>query len=241
MGGIVAPFVVGAEVGDRGFDLDDQQRAVAVAARRRRRAGRQSAAVPSLSKSPARAASRRTPRAIGQRGFRLPAVAERMSAMHALAPSRRRGSFGRLFGDHQRRRIGVARGDARHHGRVGDAQPARPRTRSRASTTARDRRRAPSSRCRPDGRSSCRYRRPRAPVRPRLRSSAPGRYSCGEKRRSAGAAAMLARQADRVGGDAAVLVRRSDSSAGCAARARGSRLAACTSRGSRAADCRRSA
>ena len=30
MGGVVAPFAVGAEVGDRGFDLDDQQRALAV-------------------------------------------------------------------------------------------------------------------------------------------------------------------------------------------------------------------
>ncbi len=29
MRGVVAPFAVGAKVGDRGFDLDDQQRAVA--------------------------------------------------------------------------------------------------------------------------------------------------------------------------------------------------------------------
>ena len=66
---------------------------------------------------------------------------------------------GALLRDHDGRRIGVAGGDGRHHRGVDDAQALRGRTRAAARRPPpSDRWRGPSSRCRPDGRSWCRYR-----------------------------------------------------------------------------------
>ena len=71
-------------------------------------------------------------------------------------------------------------------------------------------RRGPCARCRPDGKSWCRYRRRQcsSAASSSSRTCMPGRNSTGEYCASAGCADNLARDADRVGGDAAVLRRR---------------------------------
>ena len=75
-----------------------------------------------------------------------------------------------LFGDHRRRGVGVARGDGRHHGGIDHAQARRCRKTAGAHRRQPwDRSPCPSSRCRRDERSWCRYRRRLSPATRRRR------------------------------------------------------------------------
>ena len=81
--------------------------------------------------------------------------------------------FGGALGDHQDRRVGVAPGDGRHHAGVGHAQAphaAHPQARVDHRRVAG----APSWRCPPGGRWSCRCRPPAAPARRRSGTATPG-------------------------------------------------------------------
>ena len=89
--------------------------------------------------------------------------------MRAGLPARREDQVGGLLGDHDRRRVGVARDERRHDRGVDDPQARdRPCTAQPCRRPPR-RRRGPSGRCRSDGRSSCRCRA-RRPA-PRHRSA----------------------------------------------------------------------
>ena len=97
----------------------------------------------------------------------------------------------RTLGDHQGRRVGVAAGDGGHDAGVGDAQAG---DAAHAQVARRPRpvgrRRGPSCTCPPDGRWSCRCRRPSLASSSSLSNCTPGLISSGAYFASAGWATM---------------------------------------------------
>ena len=211
MGGVVAPFVVGAKVGDRRLDLDDQQRAVAVDA--------DDVGAPPVGErqlgdggEAARPEQPPTPRADRQRRLGLAAVDRRFERRpaHVSAPSASAriiaAAFSAIIIVGEAVLPEVMRGitEASAIAQSADAAHAAAARRPPPS----DRRRGPSSPCRPDGRSSCRCRRPPRRARRRSRAAAPGQIFLGPEARERRRRGDAAREPDRIDGDAPVLVGR---------------------------------